>query len=672
MSDIVDCKAGNSAPMYLAMLNKCFECNDNPATTEKPHTSQNSHLIVYYAVSEGRGGRQLLREWMLKPLINLEQIRSRQDVIEFFLQPYMETPVGILLNLLPKVGPIDKILLRFQKCAVKPQDFLVLITSISAAISIANVLRNDILSFMEARPDLSTPLALQFFSELHLQFNVESLISLRERISTIIDSELMMESKDSLVAIRCGVYEQLDFWKEQYESLQGILAEVANGLYQKHGQLDGLSVIFLPQVGYLVKLDHLISYSQVVLPPDFERIFVQESDLYFKCNETRNLDEEIGDLDGLIKDAEQLIVNKLEENILESESELRDSFKALSSLDCILSFANCAADLNFTRPHLIDGDGDMTSQTRHVQPKQHRQVICIKDGRHPLQEIICEREFVRNDVQMDDLDRILCITGPNFSGKSCYMRQVGLLVYMAHLGSFIPCSEAIISITDQIFARVLTTETCSRPQSSYQLELTEMASILLKATPKSLVLVDEFGKGTNPASGIAVLGAALKKFSKNQCKIVCTTHFLELFTMNIIKDGRDGIRARRMTIHLPDGDQDGAASLFKLEDGVASSSAGLVCAKHAGVGNAVINRAKEVIQTLRAKTTIRPVLEGIKQAPALSEAEKEILVQFVSVDSWERSNNNDIIKLLQHLANQSENTSLNSNRLERMASINSL
>ena len=277
-------------------------------------------------------------------------------------------------------------------------------------------------------------------------------------------------------------------------------------------------------------------------------------------------------------------------------------------------------------------------------------MIYIKDGRHPLQEIICESDFVKNDVQMDDLNRILCVTGPNYSGKSCYMRQVGLLVYMAHIGSFIPCSQAIISVTDQIFARVSTIETCSRPQSSYQLELTEMASIILKATPKSLVLIDEFGKGTNPASGIAILGAALKKLSKIQCKTVCTTHFLELFTMNVITDREDGIRARRMTIHLPEGEEDGAAPLFKLEDGVASSSAGLVCAKNAGVSHAVIDRAKEIIQTMRERRYIRPLPEATKQIPKFSEAEKEMLAYFASTDSWESASDDNIMKLLLLLA----------------------
>jgi DNA mismatch repair protein MSH5 len=349
----------------------------------------------------------------------------------------------------------------------------------------------------------------------------------------------------------------------------------------------------------------------------------------------RVLDAELGDLDGLIKDREKTILTELEETILEAEIELRESFDALSELDCILSFAECAVDLRFTRPKIVE------------HSDEHGHLLYIKDGRHPLQELITEREFVPNDVQIDEQDRVIVVTGPNYSGKSCYLRQVGVLVYMAHLGSYIPASKALISTTNQICARINAIETCARPQSSYQLELTEMASILLTATPKSLVLIDEFGKGTNPASGIAVLAAALKKLSTTGCATVCTTHFLELFSMNVLQDQQVGIRARRMTIHLPDGDDDDAEPLFKLEDGVASSSAGLICARNAGISHAVIDRAKEIIQTMRAKEVIRPLPEAMPHIPQFSKAEEEMLVFFSSVDSWETASKAELKKLVQ-------------------------
>jgi DNA mismatch repair protein MSH5 len=221
---------------------------------------------------------------------------------------------------------------------------------------------------------------------------------------------------------------------------------------------------------------------------------------------------------------------------------------------------------------------------------------------------------------------------------------------MAHIGSFIPCQEAEISIVDQICARISAVETCAVPQSSFQLDLTQMAAILLRCTSRSLVLIDEFGKGTSPASGIAILGAAIKKLAAVGCKTVCTTHFLELFSMGVIKDGMDGIKARRMTIHLPRGNEDNAAPLFKLEDGVASSSAGLICAKKAGVQPKIIARAKEIIQTMRDRRPIEPLKEAMPEGADLGQSEAHMLNFFFSVESWENATEDQIRILIQKLS----------------------
>ena len=151
------------------------------------------------------------------------------------------------------------------------------------------------------------------------------------------------------------------------------------------------------------------------LPSEFTHIFNQDEEAFFKNAEMRQLDEDIGDLDGLIKDTEGMIVAELEEVILENENQLRRTFRSLSALDCILSFACCAADLKFTRPK-------MESATKNQ--------ILIKNGRHPLQEIITESEFIPNDVEISNTNRILLVTGPNFSGKSCYLRQVRMIASM--------------------------------------------------------------------------------------------------------------------------------------------------------------------------------------------------------------------------------------------------
>lgn len=221
---------------------------------------------------------------------------------------------------------------------------------------------------------------------------------------------------------------------------------------------------------------------------------------------------------------------------------------------------------------------------------------------------------------------------------------------MAHLGCFIPCAEAVISITDQICARISTVETCAVPQSSFQLDLTNMASILLRATSHSLVLIDEFGKGTSPASGIAVLGAALRRLSQIGCRAVCTTHFLEIFSLGVIEDNTSGFKARRMAIHLPDDNDDSVVPLFKLEDGVAESSAGLICAKRAGLNPKIVSRAKEIIQTMRDGSRITPVQEANPHDLELSPEEREMLKHLFAIECWETASEDEIRTLIQKVS----------------------
>jgi DNA mismatch repair protein MSH5 len=175
----------------------------------------------------------------------------------------------------------------------------------------------------------------------------------------------------------------------------------------------------MSKVGFLIALDkrnhsHNIATNEFPdLPKDFAYVFIQDTDAFFKNPDMRDLDNEIGDLDAFIKDTESMIVSELEEDILDCEIELRSTFGALAELDCILSFAGCAADLNFARPEIVDS-GDSNEPG----------VYYIQNGRHPLQELIIDNEFIANNTFITHEQRVNIITGPNFSGKSCYTRQV--------------------------------------------------------------------------------------------------------------------------------------------------------------------------------------------------------------------------------------------------------
>lgn len=208
--------------------------------------------------------------------------------------------------------------------------------------------------------------------------------------------------------------------------------------------------------------------------------------MYFKNAEMNALDADIGDPDAIIKDIELQIAGELEDEILDSDMDLRQTLDALADLDCVLAFASVATEYAFVRPTML--------------PAQEN-LILIRNGAHPLQELLMEHQFVRNDTLIDSERRVNVITGPNFSGKSCYARQVGILTYMAHIGMFLPCEDAQISMVDRILTQFSTVESCNVPQSSFQLDLTRMGAIMRSATPYSLVLVDEFGKGTLNRAG---------------------------------------------------------------------------------------------------------------------------------------------------------------------------
>ena len=319
-----------------------------------------------------------------------------------------------------------------------------------------------------------------------------------------------------------------------------------------------------------------------------------------------------------------LILADLEDSILTFDMELRQTFNSLADLDCVLSFASVALESGYVRPQVVPSSENC---------------IEIVNGRHPLQETVLEAEFIPNDTNMSVATRLMMVTGPNFSGKSCYARQVGVLVYMAHLGAFLPCDAARISVVDQIFARFSAVETCAVPQSSFQLDLSEMGTILRRtAQGPSLVLIDEFGKGTSPASGIALLAAALKQMATNQeCKIVCTTHFLEVFSMGLLTDGIDGVKAVNMAVQIPNLEsmQEIAMPLFKLQDGVASSSAGLVCAEIAGLKPAVVQRAGEIVAAVKERKQVQPLAEILRGNLLLSDLAKETLDQFIRTD-WSK------------------------------------
>ena len=327
---------------------------------------------------------------------------------------------------------------------------------------------------------------------------------------------------------------------------------------------------------------------------------------------------------------------------------------ALSEVDACISLARIAREYDFVRPRVVESP-----------------VVLVKGGRHPLQQLVVDT-FIPNDVALgaEGINGAI-ITGPNFSGKSVYLKMVGVIVFLSQVGSFVPADDAIIGVMDRIFTRIESLETCTVAQSTFGIDLNQMAVMLRRCTKRSLLLIDEFGKGTAPADGMALLAAMIESIVEEPNPLfMVSTHFLEIFEMKLLDSATDAkLRKFRMDFILPkkktnkpqgggcrykrhkftendasicditnnrnndsmfdnhagdtdysdpqidrkdnsedEGDEDGTiVPLFKLVPGVATSSDGLACAKLANVPNRIIRRSCEVLDAMQNDTPLKRI-----------------------------------------------------------------
>ena len=319
---------------------------------------------------------------------------------------------------------------------------------------------------------------------------------------------------------------------------------------------------------------------------------------YFKNETMREVDQQIGDVYCNIIDAENAIVRSLERKVLQSEPAISTIVNIIAKLDCLLSFAAAAHDYGFNRPQLLEEN-----------------LLVIEDGRHPLQEM-CVSQFIPNDTLISGPnERIKVITGPNFSGKSVYLKQVGIIVFLSHIGSFVPARFAQVGIFDKIFTRISSRETISVSQSSFFLDCRQIANMINNSTEKSLLLIDEFGKGTNNTDSIAILAASLNEFLRRLKPpvLLATTHCLDANFFEFLDTNIHLYQPLHMAIHILSKKNDGQAEeivyLYKLAEGIATHSYGRHVAELAGVPIPLLERADEVTKAIRKGEPIDTVLQ---------------------------------------------------------------
>ena len=307
----------------------------------------------------------------------------------------------------------------------------------------------------------------------------------------------------------------------------------------------------------------------------------------YVTQELKDMEEEILGAEEKIVSLEYDIFVDIRNKITSQIERLQKTSEVVSTLDVLTSFANVAEDLNYTMP-IVDNGNE----------------IDIKDGRHPvIEKMLPSGEFVQNDTYLNnETDRLSIITGPNMAGKSTYMRQVALITLMAQIGSFIPASYAKIGVVDKIFTRVGASDDLSMGQSTFMVEMMEVATILKEATKKSLVILDEIGRGTSTYDGLSIAWAVAEFISnKEKCgaKTLFATHYHELTELEEKLEG-----VKNYSIAVKEKGED-IIFLRKIIRGGTDESYGIHVAKLAGVPTIVTSRANEILKTLERKVTIK-------------------------------------------------------------------
>ncbi|XP_059965057.1 mutS protein homolog 5 isoform X2 [Mesoplodon densirostris] len=512
-------------------------------------------------------GEKLLRLWFTRPTQDLGELNSRLDVIQFFLLPQNLDMAQMLHRLLGHIKNVPLILKRMKLSHTKVSDWQVLYKTVYSALGLRDACR-------------SLPQSIQLFRDIAQEFS-DDLHHIASLIGKVVDFEGSLA--ENRFTVLPNIDPEIDEKKRRLTGLPSFLTEVARKeLENLDPRIPSCSVIYIPLIGFLLCIPRLPS---MVETNDFEIegldfMFLSEEKLHYRSARTKELDALLGDLHCDIRDQETLLMYQLQCQVLARAAVLTRVLDLASRLDVLLALASAARDYGYSRPR--------------YSPRLLG--VRIQNGRHPLMEL-CARTFVPNSAECGgNKGRVKVITGPNSSGKSIYLKQVGLITFMALVGSFVPAEEAEIGAVDAIFTRIHSCESISLGLSTFMIDLNQVAKAVNNATERSLVLIDEFGKGTNTVDGLALLAAVIRHWlalGPTCPHIFVATNFLSLIQLQLLPQG--------------------PLVQYLVCEGVASASHASHTAAQAGLPEKLIARGKEVSDLICSGKPIKPVKELLKE-----------------------------------------------------------
>jgi DNA mismatch repair protein MutS len=499
-------------------------------------------------------GKRLLRSWILRPSIELSEIEQRLSAVESMVADLIRREE--LRRAMEGMLDLERLLSRVTLESANPRDLLAL------AISFAKLpaIRMAVAAFPTERL-------------LALHTHCDELADLRVRILSTLEDEPPLTVSDGGV-IRSGVDAALDELRDLSRNSKQYIAQIEQRERQRTG-IGSLKVKFNSVFGYYLEISKANLHHT---PVDYERKQTLVNAERFTTPELKEYEAKVLDAQEKMVEVERRLLTELRLAIAAEARRIRQTALALAEIDVLASFATLAANRNYCRPQFVES-GDLE----------------IVAGRHPVieqQEIagVSDR-FVPNDLYLNGTTHaVLVITGPNMGGKSTYLRQAALVALMAQMGSFVPARSARLGLVDRIFTRIGASDNLARGRSTFMVEMTETAAILNTATARSLILLDEVGRGTSTYDGLAIAWAAIEYIHGNtRAKTLFATHYHELTEL---ADRLSGVKNYHVSVKESHG---GIVFLRKVEEGAADKSYGIEVAKLAGLPNDVITRAREVL-----------------------------------------------------------------------------
>ncbi|MBS7526655.1 DNA mismatch repair protein MutS [Fusibacter paucivorans] len=557
----------------------------NLELTETMRTKEKRGALLWVLDKTGTAmGARRLKSWLEEPLIDVEAICARHDMVAALLDDMMlRSDLRVLLK---QIYDFERLTSKLVYGNINPRDLIALKQSVGVL------------------PELRLRLG---------DVDSEGLHQLMEAIDPLADVFQMIDDaivEEPPITIKDGGVFNADYDQSLFELREA----VTNGkqwvldVEQREREATGIKTLkvgFNKVFGYYLEIS---KGSAKMAPEHYIRKQTLANAERYITPELKTIEERVLGSEEKIARLEASLFADLKAALSVHIERIQKTADAVASLDVLIAFAECSYRYGYKRPKMTD-----------------KQTLMIKNGRHPVIERIYNGSvFIPNDTLLDNRDQhFYIITGPNMAGKSTYLRQVALIALMAQIGCFVPADKAEIGVVDRIFTRVGASDDLSQGQSTFMVEMTELSNILLNTTQKSLIILDEIGRGTSTYDGLSIAWSVVEYLTKQKAKTLFATHYHELTEL----EGRlDGVKNFRIAVKES---KDDIIFLRKIEKGGANQSFGIQVAKLAGVPDAVIQRAKEILSHLEASD----INNTLSQMPAKHELSQETNVMTKALET---------------------------------------